>query len=81
MRYKEKAIRRPGRADKRYNSSTPMKQTCAKCGQTFRDGDKVRAVVLSIYHEISSAVAYAIEQPYDCLSLEHVECPESEPGA
>ncbi|HVO32372.1 MAG TPA: hypothetical protein VMU17_00560 [Elusimicrobiota bacterium] len=51
-----------------------MKQLCRVCGKPFKDGDRVKAVVLSIYHEISSSVTYAIEKPYDCLSLEHVEC-------
>ena len=56
-----------------------MRQTCKKCGKEFKDGDRVRAVVLSIYRQISSSVAYAIEKPYDCLSLEHIECGENEP--
>ncbi len=51
-----------------------MKQSCAKCGKPFQDGDRVKAVVLSIFREISSSVSYAIEKPYECLSLEHVEC-------
>jgi hypothetical protein len=51
-----------------------MRQVCKKCGQEFKDGDRVRAVVLSVYRQISSSVAYAIEKPYECLSLEHVDC-------
>ena len=51
-----------------------MQQVCAKCGRPLKDGDKVKAVVLSIFREISSTVSYAIERPYDCLSLEHVNC-------
>jgi hypothetical protein len=51
-----------------------MKQVCKKCQKEFNDGDRVRAVVLSVYRQISSSVAYAIEKPYDCLSLEHVSC-------
>ena len=51
-----------------------MKQTCPKCGKALHDGDRVKALVLSIYREISSAVSYAIEKPYECLSLEHVNC-------
>jgi hypothetical protein len=62
-----------------------MKQMCAKCGQPLKDGDRVKAVVLSIFHEISSPVSYAIENPTECLSLEHVDCenpePEEGPGA
>jgi hypothetical protein len=52
-----------------------MEQSCAKCGRVLRDGDRVKAVVLSIFRQISSSISYAIEKPYDCLSLEHVECP------
>ena len=51
-----------------------MQQVCAKCGRALKDGDKVKAVVLSIFRGISSTVSYAIEKPYDCLSLEHVNC-------
>jgi hypothetical protein len=51
-----------------------MRQVCKICGKEFKDGDKVKAVVLSVYRQISSSVAYAIEKPYDCLSLEHIEC-------
>jgi hypothetical protein len=55
-----------------------MQQVCAKCGKDLKDGDRVKAVVLSIFHEISSTVSYAIEKPYECLSLEHVDCGNSE---
>jgi len=51
-----------------------MKQNCAKCGLPFKEGDRIKAMVLSIFHEISSSVTYAIEQPYDCLSMEHIDC-------
>lgn len=51
-----------------------MEQTCPKCKRVLKDGDRVKAVVLSVYHEISSSVSYAIEKPYECLSMEHVDC-------
>jgi hypothetical protein len=51
-----------------------VKQTCKKCGKEFKDGDKVIAVVFSVFHQISSSVSYAIERPYECLSLEHIKC-------
>ncbi len=51
-----------------------MKQRCRKCGQELKDGDKIRVVALSIYHEISSVVTYAIEKPYECESIEHLNC-------
>jgi hypothetical protein len=57
-----------------------MQRPCPKCGKPLKDGDRVRAVVLSIYREISSSVSYAIDKPYECISLEHVDCdnPEAE---
>jgi hypothetical protein len=55
-----------------------MKQVCAKCGRELKDGDPVKAVVLSVFREISSHVTYAIEKPYECLSIEHVNCENSE---
>jgi hypothetical protein len=51
-----------------------MQQICPKCKKPLKDGDRVKAVVLSIFREISSTVSYAIEKPYECLSLEHVDC-------
>ncbi len=51
-----------------------MQRTCTKCGKALKDGDRVKAVVLSIFREISSHVSYAIDKPSDCLSLEHVDC-------
>jgi hypothetical protein len=51
-----------------------MERTCPKCGKDLKDGDRIKAVVLSIYRQISSTVSYAIETPYDCISLEHVDC-------
>ena len=51
-----------------------MQQICVKCRKPLRDGDRIKAVVLSVYHQISSSVSYAIEKPYECISLEHVNC-------
>ncbi len=51
-----------------------MKQKCARCGKEFKDGDSVKAVVLSVFREVPSAVTFAIEKPYECISLEHVDC-------
>jgi hypothetical protein len=56
-----------------------VKQVCGKCGRPLKDGDRVKAVVLSIFREISSSVTYAIEKPYECLALEHVTCEPEEP--
>jgi hypothetical protein len=57
-----------------------VKQVCKVCGREFKDGDRVKAVVLSIYHQISSSVAYAIEKPYECVSLQHVTCEDAAEG-
>lgn len=51
-----------------------MVKRCDYCERPFRDGDHVRAVVLSVYHDIPSARSYAIEKPYDCLQLRHLNC-------
>lgn len=51
-----------------------MMQRCEHCERPLRDGDHVRAVVLSVYHAIPSARSYAIEKPYECESLRHIEC-------
>ena len=51
-----------------------MNQLCSKCQKPLKDGDRVKAVVLSVFREISSHVSYAIDKPSDCLSLEHVAC-------
>jgi hypothetical protein len=51
-----------------------VERICPKCQKPLKDGDRVKAVVLSIFRQISSSVAYAIDKPYDCLSLEHVDC-------
>ena len=51
-----------------------MQRTCSKCNRPLKDGDRVKAVVVSIYREITSSVSYAIDKPDECLSLEHVDC-------
>lgn len=51
-----------------------MMKRCDYCDRPLRDGDHVRAVVLSVYHPIPSGVTYAIEKPYECESLRHIEC-------
>jgi hypothetical protein len=56
-----------------------MERICPKCGKALKEGNRVKAVVLSIFHEISSSVSYAIDKPYECLSLEHADC--ENPGA
>jgi hypothetical protein len=55
-----------------------MKPICQKCKKPFKEGDQIKAVVLSVFHEIDSSVSYAIEKPYECLSLEHLNCDEGD---
>lgn len=54
-----------------------MQRSCDKCGRALKDGDRIKAVVLSVFRQISSTVSYAIEKPYECVSLEHVDCEEA----
>jgi hypothetical protein len=49
-------------------------QICTKCERPFREGDHVRAVVLSVFHDIPSSRSYAIEKPYECEKLTHLQC-------
>jgi hypothetical protein len=74
------ALRGGGRADstKQKKYILGVKQRCRKCGKELKDGDPIRAVVVSVYREISSSVSYAIEKPSDCLSIEHLECGAAE---
>ncbi len=51
-----------------------MQRICPKCVKPLKDGDRIKAVVLSIFREISSSVSYAIDKPSECISLEHVDC-------
>lgn len=53
-----------------------LMKRCDQCQRPIRDGDHIRAVVLSIYHAIPSGISYAMEKPYECESLCHLECGE-----
>jgi hypothetical protein len=44
---------------------------CPVCGNKFKDGDKIVAVVLSEFHDIPSSIHYAITKPSDCLEVFH----------
>jgi hypothetical protein len=54
-----------------------MGRICAVCDRPIRDGQHVRAVVLSVFKEIESRRAYAMEKPYDCERMEHLNCLEA----
>jgi hypothetical protein len=47
---------------------------CPVCDEPFKDGDRVVAVMLSVFHEIPSDVHYAIEQPTACVEIVHSAC-------
>jgi hypothetical protein len=51
-----------------------MKKTCQVCGEEFKEGDKLAAVMMSEYKEIESDVHYAITHPTVCLEIFHLEC-------
>lgn len=65
-----------------------MQAICAVCDYPFKDEDKIVAIMLSKYHQISSSVHYAIEQPKVCVEIVHRSCydfpngepPEDEPA-
>jgi len=47
---------------------------CPVCESSFRDGEKIVAVMLAEYHAIPSDVNVAISHPEKCLELVHWEC-------
>lgn len=55
-----------------------MKRFCGKCGKELKDGDQIKAMVLSVFRQISSSVSYAIEKPYECITIEHTVCPDKD---
>jgi len=55
-----------------------MKKTCDLCGNLINDGDTVVVACLTVYHELPSRVAYAIDQPHECLDVIHYACRNKE---
>jgi hypothetical protein len=55
-----------------------MQKECLVCGEFFKNGDKLAAVMLSSYKEIESDVHFAITQPTICLEIFHLDCYEGD---
>lgn len=51
-----------------------MIKECCICGETFKDGDKLVAVMMAEYKEIESDVHFAITPPTRCIEIFHIEC-------
>lgn len=51
-----------------------MEKLCAVCGDAFKEGDKLAAVMASTFKIIDSDVHFAITQPTQCLEIFHIEC-------
>ena len=51
-----------------------MQRICRNCQRGFREGDHVRASILTVYHELKSKTVYALDKPYECEDLEHINC-------
>lgn len=47
---------------------------CPICDIPFKDGDRIVAIMPSVYKEIESSVHYAIEQPKVCIEIVHNDC-------
>jgi hypothetical protein len=47
---------------------------CMVCGEQFKDGDKIVAVMMSEYRDIDSDVHFAITHPTGCLEIFHLGC-------
>jgi len=51
-----------------------MIKKCPICERLFHEGDKITAVVSSVYHTINSSLFYAIERPSECHKMAHEHC-------
>lgn len=54
-----------------------MKLFCLNCNEPIKDGDRVTIIVCSVYHEIPSSIAYALdrnEMIADKESIMHASC-------
>ena len=47
---------------------------CPVCDSSFKDGERIVAVMMSEYKDIDSEVHYAIKQPTTCIEIIHVNC-------
>lgn len=53
-----------------------MYKECSRCGCPIHDGDRIMLMVVSIYKEIPSRIAFATSTPVDSdpSTLQHEEC-------
>lgn len=51
-----------------------MIKKCPICERLFHEGDKITAIVSSVYHDVDSSLLYAIEQPSACYQMAHEHC-------
>lgn len=53
-----------------------MNKTCVVCEHLICDGDEIVAVIQSVFREIPSKNAFAIEKPTECFDIWHLKCSE-----
>jgi hypothetical protein len=51
-----------------------MIQYCWSCDEELKEGDQIVAAIVSVYHELPSQVAYAVQPGTECLALVHRSC-------
>jgi hypothetical protein len=54
-----------------------MKIKCSRCSQFMREGDMVKASIISTYHELAGKVdsfTYAIDRPHAAMNVQHLVC-------
>lgn len=51
-----------------------MIKFCGVCEQKINNGDRVVAVVVSVFVDIPSTKSFAIEKPTQCLEVQHLGC-------
>jgi len=51
-----------------------MKKICPVCYFVIEDNSPVLAICPTVYHELPSKIAYAMEPPQQCLTMMHYDC-------
>ena len=51
-----------------------MTRQCHICKRHFLDGEEIVAAMVTVFHDVPSRIAYAVEQPSDCLAMCHRYC-------
>ena len=54
-----------------------MEKYCDRCDRPLQEGDNVRFVGLSVYHRLTSRVAWALEKDFEVIGLEHAVCADN----